>query len=86
MASFFDDGYPWSWQDSVMVYMGAPNAQKYAPSPNSFIFANEFADPQHLVTTHPFSCFCVSINDDSIMVCTLGQAKFLQDLSKDEAR
>ncbi len=34
--------------DSVMVYLGAPNAQRYAPAPHSFINALDFPDPRAL--------------------------------------
>ena len=35
--------------NTVMVYLGAPNAQLYAPAPNSFIHANTFASVETLV-------------------------------------
>jgi hypothetical protein len=34
--------------DSVMVYLGAPNAHRYAPVPNSFISALDFDGPASL--------------------------------------
>jgi hypothetical protein len=36
--------------DSVMVYLGAPNARQYAPSPQSFISALDFEGPASLAT------------------------------------
>lgn len=36
--------------DSVMVYLGAPNARQYAPVPNSFISALDFEGPAALAS------------------------------------
>lgn len=32
----------------VQVYLGAPNIDKYAPAPNSFVNAHTFAGPEEL--------------------------------------
>ena len=34
--------------DTVMVYLGAPNAERYAPAPHSFINALDFEGPEAL--------------------------------------
>ena len=34
--------------DAVMVYLGAPNAQAYAPAPHSFVNALDFEGPEAL--------------------------------------
>jgi hypothetical protein len=34
--------------DSLMVYLGAPNARRYAPAPHSFINAHDFDSPESL--------------------------------------
>ena len=34
--------------DTVMVYLGAPNAERYAPAPHSFVNALDFEGPEAL--------------------------------------